>query len=165
MLIAILSDSHDHIPNLHRAVQRANREGAEMLIHCGDLISPFMLEEFEPFPGRIHLIYGNNPGDHILLAKKIGAMDGKVVFHGWVGELEYGSLKVCFIHDPDLARKIARSGDFDMVCFGHTHRWLVEKVRDCMLLNPGEILGKKEPAGWALLDTQSMEIEHVLVNA
>jgi hypothetical protein len=79
-------------------------------------------------------------------------------------ELEYGDLEVCFIHDPDLARKIARSGDFGLVCFGHTHRWHLERIRDCIFLNPGEILGKKEPAGWALLDTDSLEIEHIFLD-
>jgi len=164
MKIGILSDSHDHVWNLRKAVKQATDLGVEEIIHCGDLISPFMLEEFEPFTGRVHLIYGNNPGDHILLARKITAMDGKVVFYGWVGELEYGDLEVCFIHDPDLARKIARSGDFGLVCFGHTHRWHLERIRDCIFLNPGEILGKKEPAGWALLDTDSLEIEHIFLD-
>jgi putative phosphoesterase len=63
MRIAILSDSHDHIPNLKRAVRLANSEGAELLIHCGDLISPFMLPCLDGFNGPVHLIYGNNPGD------------------------------------------------------------------------------------------------------
>ena len=70
MRIAILSDSHDHIPNLRRAVSRANSEGAELLIHCGDLISPFMLPCLDGFNGPVHLIYGNNPGDQHLIASR-----------------------------------------------------------------------------------------------
>jgi hypothetical protein len=59
MRIAVLSDSHDHIPHFRRAVLGANQEGAELLIHCGDLISPFMLTYLESFNGQAHLIYGN----------------------------------------------------------------------------------------------------------
>ena len=67
MKIAILSDSHDNIPNLRMAVELCNKRGTGMIIHCGDLISPFMLDELAEFTGAVHLIYGNNAGDQHLI--------------------------------------------------------------------------------------------------
>ncbi len=50
-----------------------------------------------------------------------------------------------------------------MVFFGHTHLWHMEKIKGTILLNPGEIMGKKEPAGWALIDSETREVEQVLI--
>jgi putative phosphoesterase len=150
--IAVISDSHDHIWNTRKAIEQANILGAEVMLHCGDMVSPFMLEEFDRFNGRFHLVLGNNPGDQILLMKSVLSRKDKVEFHGWFGRIEVSGMAIAFIHDPLEARHIARSGDFPLVCFGHTHRWLMEDMGGSLLLNPGEILGKKERPGWAMVE-------------
>ena len=166
MKIGVMSDSHDHIWHMAKAVQQANRLGVERIIHCGDLISPFMLEELDAFSGTLHLIFGNNPGDQTLLMEQCRKRQERVHHHGWFGEMEDEDTgrRIAWIHAPHLAWSICRSGDFDLVCCGHTHRWRLDRVGTALLLNPGEILGKKEAAGWALLDTQTMEIEHILLD-
>ena len=84
--------------------------------------------------------------------------------YGWRGQLDLQAKSIAWIHDPHLAYALARTGDHDLVCCGHTHRWRVEKLGNgTLLLNPGEILGKKEPPGWALVDLDTMEISHVLI--
>ena len=98
MRIAVLSDSHDHIPNLRRAVIRANQEGADLLIHCGDLISPFMLPYLHAFNGPVHLIYGNNAGDQHLIATRCGSKFGNIRHHGFHGAIT-----------TDACRKIGRA--------------------------------------------------------
>ena len=45
MLVAIMSDSHDNIWNLRKAVEIIKNSQAGLLIHCGDFIAPFMLKE------------------------------------------------------------------------------------------------------------------------
>ena len=164
MKIAVVSDSHDHIWNMRKMVAQANDAGVELMIHCGDLISPFMLEELDLFQGHIHLILGNNSGDQVLLMKRLRKREQQVTFHGWMGQVEADGMNFGFVHAPDIAAVIARSGDFDMVFFGHTHLWKQERVGNTILLNPGEIMGKKEPAGWALIDTGSGCIRHVLID-
>lgn len=158
-----MSDSHDNLWNLREAIRRVEEAGIKEVIHLGDLISPFMLEEVENYQGTIHLIYGNNNGDHILLQKKIAALGGKVKFQGWLGELERDGKRIGFIHDPLVATKIAKSGDYNVVFFGHTHLWHEERVGNCLLLNPGEILGKKEPPGFGIFDLESMAFERVKI--
>ncbi len=165
MKIAIFSDSHDHVWNLRRAVEQVKQEEVKTIIHCGDLVSPFLMEEFDRFQGQLHLIYGNNMGDAELLNMRIQERKDWVTFHGWIGELKFGEKNICFIHDPRLARKVARSGDYDLVCFGHTHLWHLEKMDSCLLLNPGAILGNKEPASWALVDMETLEVRHVLLDS
>ena len=42
------------------------------------------------------------------------------------------------------------SGALDLVCYGHDHTQHLERIGDCWLLNPGEILGMKSAPTWAL---------------
>lgn len=164
MKIAVMSDSHDQTANTRRAVDQANDLGAEVLVHCGDLVSPFMLEELDVFRGPIHLIFGNNPGDQILLVRACDARREKVTLHGWVGRLELDGRSIILVHEPFFVASLARSGDFDLVFYGHTHRWHVEWIGKTLVVNPGELLGRKEEPGWILLDTTDLKTERILIS-
>ncbi len=162
--IAILSDTHDHFWNAKKAFAQIVNYGISTVIHCGDLISPFMLEELEEFPVHMHLIVGNNTGDQLLLAKKCMERKDQVTLHGWHGYLEIENRKIAWVHDPFWGKTLAQQGIYDLVCFGHTHRWYLEKIKNTLLLNPGEILGRKEPPGWALLDLKDMNIKRIFIS-
>ncbi len=163
MKVAVMSDSHDHEANTRRAVEQANDLSAQVLVHCGDLISPFMLEELDAFAGPVHLIFGNNPGDQTLLVRACDARKERVTLHGWAGRLELGGRATVLVHEPFHVASLARSGDFDLVLFGHTHRWHVERIGKALVVNPGELLGRKEEPGWVLLDTEDMRTERILI--
>ena len=165
MLIAILADSHDHIPNLQRAVSRANQEGAELLIHCGDLISPFMLAYLHAFRGPVHLIYGNNAGDQHLISSRCATAFDNIQHHGFHGTIVAGSLHIALNHYPELARGLALSGAYDLVCYGHDHIFSVERVGDCLLLNPGDLLGKDAAPVFALLNTFDFSVRRLEVGS
>lgn len=45
MKIGILSDSHDNMPKLARAVELFNEEKVELVLHAGDLVSPITANE------------------------------------------------------------------------------------------------------------------------
>nr|WP_181448067.1 YfcE family phosphodiesterase [Dissulfurirhabdus thermomarina] len=158
-----MSDTHDHVWNVRAAVAQARRLGAEVLLHCGDLVSPFVLEELDAFPGPVHLVLGNNAGDQLLLARHCQARGGRVVHHGAFGRIEAPGGPVAWVHDPDWGRALARAGEHRLVCFGHTHRFLLEEAGGVHLLNPGELLGRKEPPGWALVDGRDFSVTRVLL--
>jgi len=163
MRIAILSDTHDHIPNLRAAVTFCNAYSVAMLIHCGDLISPFMLDELAPFGGAIHLVYGNNAGDQHLISQFCGTRFPAITHHGVLGMVEAGGCRIAFTHYPQMARGLASQGLFDVVCCGHNHLHKVETVGETLLVNPGELLGKDDQPGFSILDTTSMAVERVEV--
>lgn len=163
MKIAILSDSHDHIPNLRRAVNHSNLEGAELLIHCGDLISPFMLPQLHRFRGQVHLIYGNNAGDQHLISSQCATMFDNIHHHGIQGEITADGLIIGFNHYPELARGLAMTGQNDIVCCGHNHIHNVENLGKCLLINPGDLLGKDDKPGFMLLDTTDKSVIRIEV--
>ena len=152
MRIAVLSDSHDHIPNLYHAVQRANQAQAELLIHCGDLISPFMLNYLNGFDGPVHLIYGNNIGDQHLIATRCHTTFTNLHHHDFHGTLLVKGWRIAINHYPDLARQLALSGEYDLVCYGHDHIFHSEIIDSCLLVNPGDLLGKDNRPSFALVD-------------
>ena len=41
MIIGLLSDTHDHIPNIRKAINRFKEENVELVLHAGDYVSPF----------------------------------------------------------------------------------------------------------------------------
>ncbi|MDZ7642228.1 MAG: metallophosphoesterase [Desulfurivibrio sp.] len=165
MRIAIISDTHDHIAHLRAAVTYCNSYQVEMIIHCGDLISPFMLAELASFGGAVHLVYGNNPGDKHLIAQFCGTKFPSLSHHGDFGAVEAAGLKFAFTHYPQLARGLATQGNFDVVCCGHNHRYQVEEIAATLLINPGELLGKDDQPGFAILDTTDRRVERVEIGA
>ncbi len=150
--IAILSDSHDHVANLEKALEQVRSSGATLLVHCGDLCAPFMLDRMaKGFSGPIHVVFGNNDGDGRLL-QTIASKYAHVTLYGIYAELTVAERKIALIHYPEPARRIAQSGQLDLVCYGHNHQRHHEQVGACHLVNPGELLGMYGVATWGLYD-------------
>lgn len=160
MLIAVFSDSHDQIRHLEAALDAANRARAAMLLHCGDLCAPFMLDRIgRNFLGPTHVVFGNNDGDGRLL-QTIASKYPQIVLHGIYAELEAAGRMLAMIHYPEPARRIAQSGYFDLVVYGHNHIKHVENVTKTsgtmgVLANPGELLGMNGAPTWGLYDTDA----------
>jgi len=92
MKVAVMSDSHDNIWNLEKALKKA--QSAEALVFCGDLCAPFSLKMLaDGFAGPIHALRGNNDGDVALLLRVAG-QSGHVRFYTEsLAELELGGRK------------------------------------------------------------------------
>lgn len=159
MKIAILSDSHDNVPNMEKALDWINKEKISVIIHCGDLAAPAMLDKVmaPKFSGEIHLVHGN-VGDPELLDEV--AKDFKnVTVHGMAGEIEAEGKKIAFTHFPKEALELAKSGTFDLVFYGHTHKPWEEKIGNCRLINPGTLAGMFYKATFAVYDTKNDKLE------
>ncbi len=155
MKIAILSDTHDNVEALARALPAL--EAADAVLHCGDVCSPFTLKRLaEGAPDKpVHLVWGNNDGDRRMLAE-IAARAGNVILHGEFADFTVGGLRVAMSHYPAVARAVAASGQYDLVCYGHDHQAHEERLGAALLLNPGELAGVLTGrATWVLLDTDT----------
>jgi len=159
MLIAIISDSHDNVPNIEKFLNWANQNKIEMIIHCGDLAAPSILSKLfaEKFKGQIHLVHGN-VSDRESLNKICGQFDN-VTLHGDWGKLEIDKIKIAFCHRPDEAESLANSGDYDLVFYGHSHKPWIEKVGNTETANPGTLGGLFQRASFAVYDTKTKNLE------
>jgi len=139
MKIAILSDIHDNLPVLRKALEQC--QSADVLICCGDLCSPFVAKELGTrFSKSIHVVFGNNDGDRFRIAS-MAKQFPQLQFHGEYVELELGGRTFSVNHFDNIGRATARGNQFDVVCFGHNHRFEITKLQRTLVINPGEIFG------------------------
>ena len=62
------------------------------------------------------------------------------------------------VHEPPLVKTLARSGDFSLVIYGHTHVPDVHREGTTLVVNPGKAAQlNKGRATVALLDTESRD--------
>ena len=159
MKIAVLSDTHDNIWKLAQAMPHL--AAADAVIHCGDLIAPFMIKRLAAGISQpVHVVWGNNDGDKRLLTR-FAEEAGNITIHGDFARLELGDKRVAVNHYPEIARPLAASGEYDMVCYGHDHTAHEEIVGQTLLLNPGEVMGMNGKSTLALVDTETMQVSWV----
>jgi len=166
MKICILSDSHDNIPLLCAAVVEAKQQGAEAVLHCGDIVAPSTLDKLSPYGLPIYAIHGNNTGDLFMLAKLSYRPNSLIHYYGQKADFTLAGRRICLVHYPRYARAMAATGDYDLVCCGHSHLTLLETVTNLkhthtVICNPGTVGGVRGiPATYVLgnLDTMTFEI-------
>ncbi len=158
--ILVMSDSHDNLGKLEAAAPAI--ASAQVVIHCGDLCSPFLVRRLGELTGDrpVHIVWGNNDGDTYLIGKVAAGFPG-ITLHAELAEVDVGSLRVAVNHYPRIARGLALSGRYDLVCYGHDHLRFEERIGGCFLLNPGELLGMKGPSTMALFDTTERSVAWV----
>jgi putative phosphoesterase len=159
MKIAVMSDSHDHLIPLRAALKRAKEAGAEVVIHCGDLVAPFVIGELKQFDGPVHVVFGNNDGDILLLSRQ--AAGSSVELHGTTMELELAGRKLLATHEPPIAEAHAATDEYDAVFYGHVHQAGEKRIGDTLLLGAGELMGYKEQPSFAIYDTETNTAERV----
>ncbi len=161
MKICIVSDSHDHRPLLEAAVRAAKAEGAEAVLHCGDVVAPSTLSVLQPLGLPVHVIYGNNAGDLYMMARVASKPANQVTFYGQDAGIDLGGRRIFLVHYPHYARAMATTGDWDLVCCGHDHEARIEVVDNIKggkthLVNPGTVGGVAAPPTYVLGDLESM---------
>lgn len=169
MKICIVSDSHDRAEPLAKAIAEAQSVGAQAVIHCGDLIGANTLRSSLKLGLPIHAVHGNNLGDMMAMHRMMANTKGLLTYHGQDAELELGGRRIFATHLPHYARGIACTGDYDLVCCGHSHfaeATLQANIKggQTLLVNPGSVAGigapnVKEAFTWILVDLADMTFD------
>ena len=165
MKICIVSDSHDRGPMLASAIAAAKAEGAQAAIHCGDLIGVNTVKASLKLGLPLHVIHGNNLGDLVALAQVACNSDGQLFYHGRDAMLTLAGRRIFVTHYPHYGRGMACTGDYDLVCCGHSHEPLIAeqanvKGGQTWLVNPGTVAGLGASAAtWILGDLATMTFE------
>lgn len=169
MKICIVSDSHDRSDALAAAISAAREEGAKAVLHCGDLIGANTLRASLKLEIPIHAVHGNNLGDVAALYRMMSRHPGLFTYHGAEAMLELGGRRIFVTHMPHHGQAFACTGDYDLVCHGHSHTAHVGKQAhvkggDCWLVNPGSVAGIDAPGveaipTWIMGDLTSMDFE------
>jgi uncharacterized protein len=164
MKICIVSDSHDRADPLARAVHEAKALGAAAVIHCGDLIGAQTVKPALAAGLPVHAIHGNNVGDTQAMHYQSRMSGGQLQYHGAEARLELAGRRIIVTHYDHLGYALACTGEWDLVCCGHSHRAETRPVADVKggstwLVNPGTVAGLSGPATWVLADLAEMRFE------
>jgi uncharacterized protein len=156
MQIGIITDSHDNRERIHAAVEIFNQRKVDRVIHAGDLVAPFTMDEFQHLTMPITCVFGNNDGERIGLKYKF-----KDIYPPPL-EQEIDGHSVVVMHEPDCLEAVVSSGKYRVVIYGHTHAVDIRTDGPTIVINPGEscawLTGKAHVAIW---DTETMQVEHI----
>ncbi len=158
MLIAIISDIHDNLPNLEKCLAWCKKNKIEKIICCGDVCNYDTLEFLSTnFSGEIFLVEGNG---ETYEAKDINNLKN-ISYRNLIGIEKLGSLTLGFCHQereiPTLLKKAEQCLDF--IFFGHSHKPWLEKQNNIFIANPGNLAGTFFQPTFASLNTETKELE------
>ncbi len=158
MIIGIISDTHDNVTLLRKAVEEFKKRDIQVLIHAGDVCAPITLNELKDF--KVYLALGNTDGDIINLKEKIKALNGEFLGLGGSFTLDNKRFAVFHGHYTFILNSLIKSQEFDYVIHGHTHKTRNEKIGRTRVINPGTLYNTHSNS-IAVLNTQEDSVEFI----
>ena len=117
----------------------------------------------------IHVVQGNNIGDTMAIHNLMAKNAGKLIYHGIDATLALAGRRIFVTHYPHYGRGMACTGDYDLICCGHSHVAEIVKLANVKggsttLVNPGTIAGIHAPGivtplTWIMGDLEHMTFE------
>ena len=158
MRLGVVSDTHGHLANSRLAIARLAAAEVQEVLHCGDIGSIEVVALFSAWP--THFVFGNVDRDRAALRRAISDA-GHVSYEPW-GEREIAGRRIAFLHGDDAQAfaGLTSSGEWDLICYGHTHLpdWRVE--HGTRILNPGAIY-RARPHSLAIVTLPQLTVEYV----
>jgi len=133
MKIGLLSDTHTKKGRSQKAIDHLKVQGAEFLIHAGDIVKPEILEQLKTSGLRYIAVYGNNDAALHEYHNKYNLVQEPHYF-------KLGGVKFKLMHLP-----FYMSADAEVIIFGHTHVFECDFKNKTLFLNPGEACARDKP--------------------
>ena len=132
MKIGIISDTHKKVKKAKKAIAMLMENGAEFIIHAGDIVEVEILQILKNLSVGYIAVYGNNDAHLVEHHEEFELVQEPYYF-------KLDGLKFKLMHLPYYM-----APDADVVVFGHTHHFHTEFKNDTLFLNSGEICGRKK---------------------
>lgn len=160
MRLGIVSDTHGQVSHTQPAIRLLDSLDVREIIHCGDIGSVEIIPLFAAWP--THFVFGNvdyNRGELRLAIEAAGQQ-----WHEPLGTIEREGRRIAFLHSDDarLFRQTVESGEWDVVCYGHTHVAAQTKHGPTLVVNPGAIY-RANPHSFAVIDLPEMEVNLITI--
>jgi predicted phosphodiesterase len=87
-----------------------------------------------------------------------------------VGEKIFDNLNVAFTHFPEEAEFLVHpseefpKAEYSFIFYGHTHQPWEKTIDGVRLVNPGNVAGRPYLATFAVLDTDSKQLDLVMLD-
>lgn len=154
MRIGVVSDTHGHLHNTLAAVRMLEELQVEAVLHCGDIGTAEIPAAFSAWP--THFVFGNCDYDAVELRRSIEM--ARQTCHDRFGDIMLGGRRIALIHSDDVRRfrDTIDSGDYDLVCYGHSHRAEFHTKGKTLVLNPGALY-RANPHTLAIVELKTLE--------
>lgn len=135
--IGIVSDTHENTRLIVKAVKIFKERAPAFVVHCGDIVSPPVLERFSGL--NLKVVYGNNDGERSGLKKKCAEL-GFDEINDTIA-FDYLSRRFFVYHgtNPTVIEKAVEQQSYDYVLHGHTHQMKDEVIGVTRVINPGAL--------------------------
>jgi putative phosphoesterase len=158
MKVGIISDTHDRLEMIRRAVNAFNDSGVDLVLHAGDYVSPFTVEPFKALKAKMIGVFGNNDGDKDFLRRRYGEIDAEIKGLFALVEADHMRIGLLHGHDGALLEALSQSEAIDVLVVGHTHHSTIARRGRMLLVNCGEASGYLSgKATIGILDTSTEE--------
>ena len=161
--MGLISDTHDQLSMIDKAIRVFNNENVELVLHAGDYVSPFVIPRFRALKSRLIGVFGNNDGDHEFLKRKFSE-DNHLEIRGSFAKLVLDGVKIALLHgnEEELLNALIDTEGFDIVVHGHSHEADIHRKGKSLIVNPGELCGYLTGRSTiGLLDTEKLEAKIV----
>ncbi len=135
--LGIVSDTHGHLQYTQNAIRMLESLEVDRVLHCGDIGTAEVVKQFAPWP--TYFVFGNCDYDHESLRQAITAQ-GSICCDEFAS-LTIDGVRIALLHSHDRQRfqHALNSGEYDLVCYGHTHVAAVDRHGETVAVNPGAI--------------------------
>ncbi len=165
--LGIISDTHENFRATQEAFEFFAMRNVERIVHCGDVYAEANLLALKT-DGRtripIDFVFGNVDDEATRAALKEYAADpaNKARCFGDVGKIEWRGKRVFWTHGhlDGLLDDAIRSGEYDLICYGHTHRFEQKRDGKALVLNPGSIKPRLEGPCCCIVD-ENLQVERI----
>lgn len=143
MKIGIISDTHTKVKKAQRAIDTLVADGAEFMLHAGDIVDVEVLHLLEQSGVRYEAVYGNNDAHLAKFHNQFNLVQEPYYFK--LANTKFKLMHLPFYMTPDT----------DVVIFGHTHEFSVEFINNTLFLNSGEVCARNKPySKWVMLEVK-----------
>ena len=143
MKIGILSDTHSKVKYAQKSLEMLIENGAEFIVHAGDVCEHEMLELLKNCGKRYVAVYGNNDAHLRQYHEDYNLVQEPHYFK--LADTSFKLMHLPFYMTPDT----------EVVIFGHTHEFKSEFIEGTLFLNPGESCARNKPISeCAILEVQ-----------
>ncbi len=152
MKVGILSDTHNNIDKILKAIKFFNLRQTEFVLHAGDFSYPQAAKYFEKLNCPFMAVFGNNDFA-VYELKKVMDPFGSIFEPPY--EFVLDGKDFLMTH-----RFYTPSKKYDYIICGHTHRPLILKTYNGLVINPGETTGTRYGRSTvAILETNTNHAE------